>query len=290
MSVKERNQSMANNNNLLRFTLFHRFCHFLIIISFLGLVLTGMPLVFKDYGWARCLYNILGGYPTAGYIHRICALITFFSAFLHFAFLTFETLVKKNKGIFWGPNSLIIQPRDVLNILGDVLWFFRLGARPKFDRWIYWEKFEYLSLMWGTLIMGATGFILWFPVQSVSIIPASIVGIVDLPSIALVAHKYEAILAAGFIFSIHFFHTHLLPEKIPLDGAMFTGRVPEEDVIHERGVYFERLKEEGELEGIKIKSASCGARFLSILFGLPILVVGLLMVSFMLSSLICSLI
>jgi cytochrome b subunit of formate dehydrogenase len=281
---------MAKNNSLLRFNLYHRFNHFLIIISFFGLVLTGMPLVFKDYGWAIYLYNLLGGYPTAGNIHRICALITFFAAFLHFAYLTFEAVVKKNGGIFWGPNSLLIQPKDVLNILGDVLWFFRLRPRPQFDRWIYWEKFEYLSLMWGTLVMGATGFILWFPVQSTSIIPANIAGIIDLPSIALVAHRYEAILAAGFIFTIHFFHTHLLPENIPVDEAMFTGRVQEEHIMHERGAYYERLKNEDKLEECKVKPASFGAKFVAIAFGVPILIIGLLMVSFMLSSLICSLI
>ena len=253
---------MANNNNILRFGLFHRFSHFLVIISFFGLVLTGMPLAFKDFGWARWLYDLLGGYPKAGYIHRVCALITFFAAFLHFAFLTFQTVVKKNRGVFWGPDSLIIQPRDLLNILGDILWFFRLGLRPKYDRWIYWEKFEYLSLMWGTLVMGVTGFILWFPVQSASIVPASIVGIVDLPSIALVAHRYEAILAAGFIFTIHFFHTHMLPENIPVDEAMFTGRVQEEHIIHERGTYYERLKSEDKLEENKIGAASSKAKFL----------------------------
>ncbi|ODS33863.1 MAG: hypothetical protein SCARUB_01024 [Candidatus Scalindua rubra] len=276
------------NNTMLRFSLFHRFGHFLLIISFFGLVLTGMPLVFKDYAWARFLYNLFGGYPTAGFIHRICALITFFVAFLHFAFLSFETIVKKNRNIFWGPNSLIIQPRDILNILRDILWFFRLGPRPEFDRWIYWEKFEYLSLMWGTLVMAVTGFILWFPVQSTSIIPAKIAGIIDLPSIALVAHRYEALLAAGFIFTIHFIHTHLLPENIPVDEAMFTGRIPEEHVIHERGAYYERMKNEEQLEGLRVQPAGCGAKFISKLFGLPLLAIGLLMVGFMLASLICS--
>lgn len=291
MSVKERIQSMTNNNgSLLRFGVFHRFGHFLIIISFFGLVLTGMPLVFKDYGWAHWLYALLGGYPTAGIIHRICALITFVAVFLHFAFLTFETLVKKNKGIFWGPNSMIIQPKDLLNILGDVLWFFRLGPRPKFDKWIYWEKFEYLSLMWGTLVMGATGFILWFPVQCTSILPAKVAGFIDLPSIALVAHRYEALLAAGFIFTIHFFHTHLLPENIPLDEAMFTGRVPEEHIIHERGAYYERMKGDDQLEDLRVKPAGPLAKLVSKAFGIPILIIGLIMVSFMLSSLICSLI
>lgn len=164
-----------------------------------------MPLAFRGYDWSKWLYELFGGYPTAGFIHRICALITFFAAFIHFLFLFVSISVKKKKGFFWGPNSLLIQPRDIFDIVGDLKWFLGIGKRPDFDRWIYWEKFEYLSLMWGTLVMAVTGLILWFPVQFTKIIPVSIASIVDLPSIALIIHRYEAILAAGFIFTIHFF-------------------------------------------------------------------------------------
>ena len=281
---------MANNTtSLMRFGKFHRLGHSLTIISFFGLVLTGMPLVFKDYAWGQWLYSAMGGYPMAGNIHRICALITFLAAFLHFAYLAFQTLIRKDKTVFWGPDSLLLQPRDVLNILGDILWFFRLGKRPKFERYIYWEKFEYLSLMWGTLVMAVTGFILWFPVQSANLIPARVANYVDLPSIALVAHRYEALLAAGFIFSIHFLHTHMLPENMPTDEAMFTGKIDEAHVKHERGAYYERMKEEGQLEGLRVKPSSSGAKFISRLVGVPLLVVGLLMVGFMLASVVCSL-
>ena len=232
---------------------------------------------------------LMGGYPTAGNIHRICALITFLAAFLHFAYLAFESLVRKDRFMFWGPDSLLIQPKDVLHILGDILWFFRLGKRPKFERFIYWEKFEYLSLMWGTLVMAVTGYILWFPVQATRLVPVSVASYVDLPSIALVAHRYEALLAAGFIFSIHFLHTHMLPENMPTDEAMFTGKIDEAHVKHERGAYYERMKEEGQLEGLRVQPSSSGAKFVSRMMGVPLLAVGLLMVGFMLSSVICSL-
>ncbi len=225
----------------------------------------------------------------AGNIHRICALLTFAAAFLHFAYLAFHSLVKKDRFMFWGPDSLLIQPKDVLNILGDILWFFRLGKRPKFERYIYWEKFEYLSLMWGTLVMAVTGFALWFPVQTTKLVPVAIASYVDLPSIALVAHRYEALLAAGFIFSIHFLHTHMLPENMPTDEAMFTGKIDEAHVKHERGAYYERMKEEGQLEGLRVEPSSSGAKFISRLVGVPLLTVGLLMVGFMLASVVCSL-
>ena len=276
---------MKSNINYLRFGLFHRFCHFLSIISFFGLVLTGVPLAFRSYAWARWLYELFGGYPTAGYIHRICALIIFFAAFIHFIYLFYNISMKKKKGFFWGPNSLLIQPRDIFDIIGDIKWFLGIGKRPDFDCWIYWEKFEYLSLMWGTLVMAVTGMILWFPVQFTKIIPVSVAGIIDLPSIALIVHRYEAILAAGFIFTIHFFHTHLLPEKMPVDEVIFTGKITEEEFKHERLNQFKRLEGQRQLENCKVAPPSLFVTFLTRLFAVPILITGLIMVGFMLSAL-----
>jgi cytochrome b subunit of formate dehydrogenase len=258
----------------------------LIIVSFFGLVLTGMPLAFRGYDWARWLYELFGGYPTAGFIHRICALITFFAAFIHFVFLFVCISVQKKKGFFWGPNSLLIQPRDIFDIVCDIKWFLGIGKRPDFDRWIYWEKFEYLSLMWGTLVMAVTGLILWFPVQFTKIIPVTVASIIDLPSIALIIHRYEAILAAGFIFTIHFFHTHLLPEKMPVDEAIFTGAITEEEFKHERLVHYKRLESQRQLQNYEVAPPSLFVTFLTRLFAIPVLITGLVMVGFMFSALI----
>lgn len=277
---------MKSNTNYLRFTLFHRFCHFLTIISFFGLVLTGLPLAFSGYDWGRWLYEMFGGYPTAGYIHRISALITFFAGFLHFAWLFFNVSIKKKKGFFWGPNSMLLQPRDLFDVIADIKWFIGIGKRPNFDRWIYWEKFEYLSLMWGTIVMAATGLILWFPVQFTKIIPVSVAGIFDIPGIALIIHRYEAILAAVFIFTIHFIHTHLLPEKMPVDESIFTGRITEAEFKHERLDEYERLKSQRQLDSFKVAPPSLFAKFLSRLIAVPLLITGLILVSLMVSALI----
>lgn len=277
---------MKSTTNYIRFSLFHRFSHFLIIISFFGLVLTGIPLAFRNYDWARWLYELFGGYPTAGFIHRIAALVTFFAAFIHFVFLFYNISVKKKKGYFWGPSSLLIQPRDIFDIIGDVKWLLGIGKRPNFDQWIYWEKFEYLSLMWGTLVMAITGLILWFPVQFTKVIPPSVASIIDLPSIALIVHRYEAILAAGFIFTIHFFHTHLLPEKMPVDESMFTGKITESEFKHERLGQFDRLEKGRKLEDLKVAPASLFASFVTRLFAVPALIIGLVVTGLMFSALI----
>ncbi|MDR4509868.1 MAG: hypothetical protein MRJ65_16815 [Candidatus Brocadiaceae bacterium] len=277
---------MKSTTNYLRFSLFHRFCHFITIISFFGLVLTGLPLAFRSYDWARWLYEFFGGYPTAGYIHRIAALMTFFAGFVHFAWLFYRVSVKKQKGFFWGPNSLLLQPRDLFDVLKDVKWFMGIGKRPTYDKWIYWEKFEYLALIWGTIVMAVTGLILWFPVKFTKVVPVSIASIVDFPSIALIIHRYEAILAAVFIFTIHFIHTHLLPEKMPIDESIFTGRITEEEFKHERMYQYKRLESQKQLEGQKVAPASLFSSFLARMFGVPLLIIGLILVSLMVSALV----
>ncbi|MGR3220841.1 MAG: formate dehydrogenase subunit gamma [Candidatus Anammoxibacter sp.] len=287
MNEKERiTRNMSSNNTFyMRFELFHRFGHFLTIISFFGLALTGIPLVFKDQAWAAWLYEFMGGYPTAGIVHRFCAVLTFFVAFIHFIYLAYNIGVKKDKGFLWGPDSMIPQPKDLRDVLGDIKWFFGLGPRPQYGRWIYWEKIEYLSLMWGTLVMAVTGLILWHPVQAVKFVPGFLAPIIDLPSLALIVHRYEGILAICFIFIIHFIHTHLLPDKVPVNEAMFTGRVPEEELIHERGAQYELLKSENKLDELRVSPPSCMSGFLTRLIGIPLLILGLLISALMISGL-----
>ncbi len=264
-----------------RFKPLHRFNHLLIIISFFGLVLTGMPLAFKDYAWARCLYQLMGGYPTAGYIHRICAGLTFLACFLHFAQLSYAVVIKKQlKELLWGPDSVVPQPKDLLDVLGEIIWIIGFAPRPRFERWIWWEKMEYLSLIWGTLVMGLTGFMLWFPATFSAFLPGWFI------DLALIVHRYEAILAAVFVFTIHFIHTHLLPEKLPVDEAMFTGRITEEEMLHERPLYYERLKTEDMLGNFRVPPPNPMFSFLSKMFAIPLLLIGLFLTGLMVSSLI----
>ena len=67
-------------------------------------------------------------------------------------------------------------------------------------------------------------------------------------NVATIIHSDEALLAVGFIFTVHFFNTHLRPEKFPMDLVIFTGRVPLEEFKEERPREYEALKNSGELE------------------------------------------
>ena len=232
----------------LRFTYYHRFLHAMIIISFLGLVLTGMPLKFNETAWAKEWANFMGGIQVAAYIHRICALITFLYFFLHLAFALYYIVKLRKEPFFkWlsGPNSMVPGIKDVKDIIAHFRWFLGLGERPRFDRFTYWEKFDYMAVFWGVGIIGVSGLLLWFPVFFSRFMPGWVF------NVAIILHSDEALLAAGFIFTIHFFNTHLRPEKFPLDFVIFTGRVTEEELKYERPMEYERLVENGELESIR---------------------------------------
>jgi cytochrome b subunit of formate dehydrogenase len=123
-----------------------------------------------------------------------------------------------------------------------IRWFVGLGERPRFGRFTYWEKFDYWAVFWGMLVIGSSGLLLWFPQFFARFFPGWIF------NIALLVHGEEALLATGFIFTIHFFNSHFRPEKFPMDMVMFTGQVTEEELKEERPAEYERLLREGQLD------------------------------------------
>ena len=113
-------------------------------------------------------------------------------------------------------------------------WFFGRGPRPVFDRYTYFEKFDYWAVFWGMGIIGGSGLLLWFPVAFSRLVPGWVF------NIALLVHGEEALLAVGFIFTIHFFNSHLRPGKFPMDMVIFTGRVTEHELQEERPAEYAR--------------------------------------------------
>ncbi len=136
----------------------------------------------------------------------------------HVMRLMHRLFVRKELEILWGPASMTPQPRDVMEMIAHLRWFLRLGPRPRFDHFTYWEKFDYWAVFWGMGVIGGSGLMLWFPEFFSRILPGSWF------NVALLVHGEEGLLAAGFIFTIHFFNSHLRPEKFPMDPVIFTGR------------------------------------------------------------------
>jgi cytochrome b subunit of formate dehydrogenase len=245
-----------------RFVPFERFLHFLVVSSFLLLVITGMPLKFYYTGWAKSLFQLIGGAETARTLHRFGAVVTFMYFTLHVASLIGKTWkgkaklrspetgkleVKRLWPLLFGPDSMMPTWKDWTDFVAHNKWFFGKGEKPQFDRWTYWEKFDYFAVFWGVAIIGSSGLIMWFPEFFTRFLPGWVI------NIALIIHSDEALLAAGFIFSIHFFNTHFRIEKFPMDTVIFSGRISKSEMLHERRRWYDRLVASGRLDQHRVK-------------------------------------
>ena len=232
----------TNGQWVRRFNMMNVRTHAVIITTFLVLALTGLPLKFHAAPWAQTLMNLLGGVDMARALHRIAAIGTFGYMLFHVGNVAWRWIVKRERGMFWGPNSMMPQPKDVRDFVANIRWFLYLGERPQGDRWTYFEKFDYLAVFWGVAIIGVSGLALWLPDLFTTYLPGWLL------NAAHVIHSDEALLATGFIFFFHFFHTHLRPESFPMDTVIFTGKMPLERFKSERPLEYQRLVDNGELE------------------------------------------
>jgi cytochrome b subunit of formate dehydrogenase len=168
-----------------------------------------------------------------------------------------------------GPESLVPRPRDASEFVRHVAWF--LGARrvPQFDRWGYWEKFDYWAVFWGMAIIGGTGLILYSPVVSSRYLPGWSI------NVALWIHRIEAMLAMAHLFIIHFFVAHLRRTSFPMDRAMFAGSVPLDHVRRERPAWIARLEEQGRLPRLLVADSPPALRVVQYVFGYAVMAVAL---------------
>ena len=247
---------------LWRFSGFNRTLHALVIVSFLGLVATGLPLHFAHAPWARTLIGLFGGIPAAGVLHRLCALITFGYFFAHVAYLVFQLITRADRmRLLWGPDSMVPQLKDLRDIVQMFKWFVGLAPRPQFERYSYMEKFDYWAVFWGVAIIGTSGLFLWFPTFFARFLPGWVF------NIATIVHGDEALLATCFIFTIHFFNVHLRPEKFPIDTVIFTGRATSEYMKEEHPLEYERARRGGQLDGRVAQPPSPAATRWSVVLG-----------------------
>jgi cytochrome b subunit of formate dehydrogenase len=254
-------KTQQGDERFTRFDPYERFLHFLVVTSFLLLVITGMPLKFYYTSWAKVIFHALGGTEAALSLHHFGAMITFLYFALHLSRLaancwrkraalrdplTGKLSLQRAKSIVFGPDSMIPTLQDWRDFVAHQKWFFGKGPKPQFDRWTYWEKFDYFAVFWGVFAIGISGLVMWFPIFFSKFLPGWAI------NIALIVHSDEALLAAGFIFTIHFFNTHFRLEKFPMDTVIFSGRISRTEMLHERKRWFDRLFAENRLNETRI--------------------------------------
>jgi len=240
--LEAQKQQIAAARYIKRFTRSQRWLHAVLFTTFLGLAATGLPLRFSQSIWARGLASFVGGLGAILFVHKFCAIVLTGAFLIHVKDIFTRSFVHHEKGIFWGNTSMVANWKDVKDLMAHMRYFVGLGPKPQFERYAYWEKFDYRAVFWGMLVIGFSGYAMWFAPFFAHLLPGWAL------NAALVIHSEEGLLAILFIFSIHFVNTHLRPGSFPMDMVIFTGVEQEDELRHKRPLEFARMLRDRKLE------------------------------------------
>lgn len=228
-----------------------RYQHLILMITFILLIITGFPLKFYYYNWAKVLMKFLGGPELTTVIHRVAGVTMVCLFFFHWYYL-FRNLfryyiipsLKRGKFSFKGMFKFIYyspmfpRVKDIKDFIDFVKYaLFITDEKPKHERFHWREKFDYWAVFWGIPVLGFTGWILWFETVSTQYFPGWVV------NISLIAHSDEALLAASVILVWHMYNAHVNYDKFPMSPLFLTGYLPEEIMKHEYYLEWERINE-----------------------------------------------
>lgn len=216
----------------LRMTVNERVQHAVLVVSFTLLVVTGFMLRYPEAWWVAALRNASAeAFEWRGLIHRVAGVIMLASGVWHLAYLAFAA---RGRELF---RDLLPRWRDVTDPWKVLKYNLGLApTKPRFGRFCYIEKAEYWAMMWGTILMGITGIVLWFDNSSMALL--SKLGF----DISRTIHFYEAILATLAIIVWHFYFVIFNPDVYPMNLAWLTGRMSEKEMLEEHPAELARLK------------------------------------------------
>ena len=216
----------------LRMTAHERLQHGLLVISFVALVITGFMLRFPEAWWVVGIRRFSSGaFELRSLAHRIAGVVMLLGGAWHIGYLAFT---RPGRSLFW---DLLPRWRDVTDPWGVLKYNLGIAKdKPAFGRFSYIEKVEYWALVWGTLLMGATGAILWFENASMGYFTK--LGF----DVARTVHFYEAILATLAIIVWHFYFVIFNPDVYPMNLAWLTGRMSEAEMREEHPLQLEQMK------------------------------------------------
>lgn len=215
---------------VVRFSFWSRFQHAAVILLFGLLVLTGMPQTWPYLEVSRWLIDTLGGIYAVRWLHRAVGVAFTVLVAAHLAVVIAGVLSGRMKP------SMLLGRRDFTDAIQNLRYYAGYAdAPPKFGRFDYRQKFEYWGLVFGSLIMVATGFILLYPIQVSNVLPAQLI-----PAAKLM-HSYEALFAFLIVLIWHMAGAHLTPESFPMDTSIFTGKIRKDKLRHEHPLEYEDI-------------------------------------------------
>ncbi len=222
-------QTRARVRAYTRFSVLQRLQHLVLIVSFTVLAVTGLPQKFAGARWAESMIGWMGGIESVRVLHHYAAIVLILLCITELLEWGYKIYVERAR---W---SMVPRLQDVRDAFHHFIY--NLGWRdapPRYDRYTWGEKFEYWALLWGTLIMALTGFILWNPILSTRFLPGEII-----PA-AKAAHGGEAILAVLAVLIWHGYNVHLRT----FNRAMITGKLSRHEMEQEHALELERLERE----------------------------------------------
>ena len=207
-----------------RLTFNERVQHVLLLVSFITLVVTGFALKYPHSFWAEPIVQWEKDFPLRGWLHRIAGVVLIGASVYHVIYL-----LTQRDGRRW-MRGMVPKVRDVREAVQTI--GYNIGYRgqpPRYARFNYAEKAEYLALVWGTIVMAATGILLWAHDWVLAYLPYPM-SVLD---VTTAVHFYEAILATFSILIWHFYFVIFDPDVYPLKWTVLTGRAPEHEVREE---------------------------------------------------------
>lgn len=228
--MEEQVKNASLPEEFVRFNWWQRFEHWLLVGTFIALVVTGLPQKFNDAAISVWIINAFGGIDNARFLHRILACTFMLESLLHLCDIGQSILRRRFKP------TLVITFQDFRDAFDMLRYSLGLIPRkPQFDRYDYRQKFEYWGIVLGAIIMIATGLVLWFPTYITRVLPGELV-----PA-AKEMHSGEALLALLVIVIWHLYDVVLSPSVFPLDTTMITGRISRRKFLEEHPLEYVRL-------------------------------------------------
>jgi formate dehydrogenase gamma subunit len=233
--VQRRKEEEQAGEWVLRFDRSQVIQHLLLTITFITLVVTGFALRFPDAWWVKALQAIGMTEPVRLNLHRVAAVGMIIVAVMHAVYVLGTRRGKREFRELWPSWS------DLGHFVANLRYFtWRSKDKVKFGRYDYSQKAEYWALIWGTIIMVITGFILWFPAEVARLLPSRVI-----PA-AQTIHYYEAWLATLAIIVWHFFFVIFHPEEYPMSWTWLTGKMSKRAVKEHHAGWYEELEAEGD--------------------------------------------
>ncbi len=218
---------MSEITRYLRFTIWYRVEHWTFMLSFSVLAITGLVQKFATASISIWIIDLLGGIENVRIIHHTSAIVTMFVVIYHIGAIGYRWYVRRVRP------TMLPSVKDVTDAWQALQY--NLGFRknyPQGDRYTFAEKVEYYAVMWGTIVMAVTGFMMWNPIATTNFLPGEVI-----PA-SKVAHGLEAILAVTAIIIWHLYHVLIRH----FNKSMYMGYIDEVEMIEDHPLELADIK------------------------------------------------